>query len=65
MVNLTLDELNLILASDADVRKEFKTAVVGLVAKFQSTGRKFGMGIRLAAQSIHLEDLGDKDKIRG
>ncbi|MFE3206312.1 hypothetical protein [Embleya sp. NPDC059237] len=64
LVNLTLDELNLILAADADVPKLFKTAVVGLVSKFQSTGRKFGMGIRLAAQSIHLEDLGDKDKIR-
>jgi hypothetical protein len=65
LANITLDELNLILAADADVPKEFRKWVVGLVAAFQSTGRKFGMGIRFAAQSIHLEDLGDKDKIRG
>jgi len=64
LANITLDELNLILAEDADVPREFRTAVVGLVAKFQSTGRKFGMGLRFAAQSIHLEDLGNKDKIR-
>ncbi|WTX00948.1 hypothetical protein OG216_46835 (plasmid) [Streptomycetaceae bacterium NBC_01309] len=64
LANLTLDELNLILAEDADVPKEFQTWVVGMIAAFQSTGRKFGMGLRFAAQSIHLEDLGDKAKIR-
>lgn len=64
LVNLTLDELNLILSADADVPKEFKLWVVGNISAFQSTGRKMGKGIRFAAQSIHLEDLGDKDKIR-
>ncbi|MFI1386663.1 hypothetical protein [Embleya sp. NPDC020886] len=64
LANITLDEVNLILAADSDVPNDFKTAVTGLIAKFQSTGRKFGMGLRFAAQSIHLEDLGDKDKIR-
>ncbi|MFI8085844.1 hypothetical protein ACIF6L_34270 [Kitasatospora sp. NPDC086009] len=64
LVNLTLDELNLILAADADVQPDFKKWVVGNISAFQSTGRKMGKGIRFAAQSIHLEDLGDKDKIR-
>lgn len=64
LANLTLDELNRILSADAVVPRPFKQWVVGLVANFQSTGRKFGMGIRFAAQAIHLADLGDKDKIR-
>lgn len=64
LANLTLDELNRIVSSDAAVPRPFKQWVVGLVANFQSTGRKFGMGIRFAAQAIHLADLGDKDKIR-
>lgn len=64
LANITLDELNRILSEDALVPRDFKKWVVGLVGDFQSTGRKFGMGIRFAAQSIHLADLGDKDKIR-
>lgn len=64
LVNVTLDELNRILAEDADVPRHFRKWVTGLVGDSQSTGRKIGKGIRFAAQSIHLEDLGDKDKIR-
>jgi hypothetical protein len=64
LANVTLDELNRILSQDALVPRDFKKWVVGLVGDFQSTGRKFGMGIRFAAQSIHLADLGDKDKVR-
>lgn len=64
LANLTLDELNRIVSEDALVPRDFKKWVVGLVGDFQSTGRKFGMGIRFAAQSIHLADLGSKDKIR-
>lgn len=64
LANLTLDELNRIVSEDAIVPRDFKKWVVGLVGDFQSTGRKFGMGIRFAAQSIHLADLGSKDKIR-
>jgi hypothetical protein len=64
LANLTLDELNRILSADAALPREFKKWVVGLVGDFQSTGRKFGMGIRFAAQGIHLAELGDKDKIR-
>ncbi|MEY9961332.1 hypothetical protein [Streptacidiphilus sp. MAP5-52] len=64
LANISLDELNLILSDDSDVPDVFKTWIVGLVAKFQSTGRKMGLGLRFAAQSIHLADLGNKAKIR-
>jgi hypothetical protein len=64
LANISLDELNLILSDDSDCPDIFKTWIVGLVAKFQSTGRKMGLGLRFAAQSIHLADLGNKAKIR-
>jgi hypothetical protein len=64
LVNVTLDELNRILSADAVVPRHFRTWVTGLVGDTQSTGRKLGEGIRFAAQSIHLADLGDKDRIR-
>ncbi|MGW8702850.1 hypothetical protein ACWGOK_39095, partial [Streptomyces eurythermus] len=64
IVNATLDELNRILSADADVPRTFRKWVTGNVGDAQSTGRKVGMGLRFAAQSIHLADLGDKDRIR-
>ncbi|MFI8792680.1 hypothetical protein [Streptomyces sp. NPDC055105] len=64
IANDTLDELNRILSADAVVPKPFRKWVTGLVGDNQSTGRKLGKGIRFAAQSIHLADLGDKDRIR-
>jgi hypothetical protein len=64
LVNVTLDELNRILSADAVVPRAFRKWVTGLVGDTQSTGRKLGLGIRFAAQSIHLADLGDKDRIR-
>ncbi len=66
LIVLTLDELNLILAEEVadDIPKEFKQWVLGLISKFQITGRKVGMGIRFAAQGIHSADLGDKVKLR-
>lgn len=64
LVNVTLDELNRILSADAVVPRAFRKWVTGLVGDTQSTGRKLGEGIRFAAQSIHLADLGDKDRIR-
>lgn len=64
IVNITLDELNRILSADAVVPRPFRKWVTGLVGDTQSTGRKLGEGIRFAAQSIHLADLGDKDRIR-
>jgi hypothetical protein len=64
IANATLDELNRILSADADVPRPFRKWVTGNVGDAQSTGRKVGMGIRFAAQSIHLADLGDKDRVR-
>ena len=64
LINVTLDELNRILSADAVVPRPFRKWVTGLVGDTQSTGRKLGLGIRFAAQSIHLADLGDKDRIR-
>jgi hypothetical protein len=64
LVNTTLDEINLVLGADAEVPKEFRTWVTGMIARVQHTGRKMGMGIRLAGQSIHVADLGDAEKIR-
>ena len=64
LANDTLDELNRILSADATVPRAFRKWVTGLVGDNQSTGRKLGKGIRFAAQSIHLADLGDKDRIR-
>ncbi|MEV5915856.1 hypothetical protein AB0M00_44110 [Streptomyces chartreusis] len=64
LVNITADELNRILSADAVVPRPYRKWVTGLVGDSQSTGRKLGEGIRFAAQSIHLADLGDKDRIR-
>jgi hypothetical protein len=64
IANDTLDELNRILAADSTVPRAFRKWVTGLVGDNQATGRKLGKGIRFAAQSIHLADLGDKDRIR-
>lgn len=61
---LTMDEINRVLAADADVHEDFRTWCTGMVSRVQLTGRKLGMGIRFAGQSIHLADLGDSDKIR-
>ncbi|MEU6990359.1 hypothetical protein ABZ953_06810 [Streptomyces sp. NPDC046465] len=64
IANETLDELNRILSADSPVPRLFRKWVTGLVGDSQSTGRKLGKGNRFAAQSIHLADLGDKDRIR-
>ncbi|MEW2553681.1 hypothetical protein AB0957_18340 [Streptomyces zhihengii] len=60
----TLDEINRVLAADADVHADFRKWVTGMISRVQLTGRKLGIGVRYAGQSIHLEDLGDSDKIR-
>ncbi|MER5555963.1 hypothetical protein ABT001_30565 [Streptomyces sp. NPDC002793] len=64
LVIATLDEINRVLAADADVHADFRKWVAGMISRVQLTGRKLGMGIRFAGQSIHLADLGDSDKIR-
>ncbi|MFD8147359.1 hypothetical protein [Streptomyces sp. NPDC059708] len=64
LFNVSLDELNKVLGQEADVPREFKKWVTGNIAHFQTTGRKFGGGLRFAGQSIHVADLGDAEKIR-
>ncbi|MFJ3914397.1 hypothetical protein [Streptomyces vinaceus] len=64
LVNVTLDEINMVLGEHALVPPAFRKWVTGMVARLQQTGRKFGFGIRFAGQSIHVTDLGDAEKIR-
>ncbi|MFD5489484.1 hypothetical protein ACFWIV_28920 [Streptomyces virginiae] len=64
LVNISLDEINRVIAEDAEAPKEFKAWVVSMITRAQLTFRKLGMGIRYAGQSVHLEDLGDAEKIR-
>ncbi|MER6364455.1 hypothetical protein [Kitasatospora sp. NPDC001527] len=61
LINITLDEINRLL-SHPDEKK--KKVAAYLIADIQKTGRKVGIGIRLAVQSLHLKDLGDEEAIR-
>ncbi|MEZ3182954.1 type IV secretory system conjugative DNA transfer family protein [Streptomyces pimonensis] len=61
---LTMDEINRMIAEDAGTPKEFRKWVAGMLGAGQITWRKLGMGVRIAGQSIHLQDLGDSEKIR-
>ncbi|RSS04113.1 conjugal transfer protein TraA [Streptomyces sp. WAC00469] len=61
---VTLDEINRVLSADADAHDDYRTWCTGMISRIQLTGRKLGLGIRFAGQSIHLADLGDSDKIR-
>jgi hypothetical protein len=64
LFNVTLDEINKVLGQEADVPREFRKWITGMISHFQLTGRKFGGGLRFAGQSIHVADLGDAEKIR-
>ncbi|MEV7442012.1 hypothetical protein AB0O22_12770 [Streptomyces sp. NPDC091204] len=64
LVNISLDEINRVIANDAEAPEDFKKWVVAMITRAQLTFRKLGMGIRYAGQSVHLEDLGDAEKIR-
>ncbi|MGK4578442.1 hypothetical protein [Kitasatospora sp. HPMI-4] len=64
LVNVTIDEINLVLGAQAAVPPEFRKWCTGMIARGQQTGRKFGEGVRFAGQSIHVTDLGDAEKIR-
>jgi len=61
LLNVTLDEINRLLSHPTESVK--KLAAI-LIADIQKTGRKVGIGIRLAVQSLHLKDLGDEEAIR-
>ncbi|MGP3685247.1 hypothetical protein ACTVZO_11130 [Streptomyces sp. IBSNAI002] len=64
LVNISLDEINRVIANHAEAPDDFKAWVVAMITRAQLTFRKLGMGIRYAGQSVHLEDLGDAEKIR-
>ncbi|MDV9191585.1 hypothetical protein R6L23_25830 [Streptomyces sp. SR27] len=64
LVNVSLDEINRVLGAEADVPAEYRKWITGMIGRFQLTGRKLGMGVRFAGQSIHVTDLGDAEKIR-
>lgn len=61
LINITLDEINRLLSHPEEAMRK---ATAYLIADIQKTGRKVGIGIRLAVQSLHLKDLGDDDAIR-
>ncbi|GAA0924910.1 winged helix-turn-helix domain-containing protein [Streptomyces thermoalcalitolerans] len=61
---LTMDEINRLIAEDAGHPAPFRKWVSGMLGAGQITWRKVGMGVRIAGQSIHLQDLGDSEKIR-
>ncbi|MFK0064186.1 hypothetical protein ACIQTN_33810 [Streptomyces werraensis] len=61
---LSMDEINRMIAEDCGLPKPFRSWVAGMLGAGQITWRKVGMGVRIAGQSIHLEDLGDSEKIR-
>ncbi|MER7309941.1 hypothetical protein [Streptomyces griseoluteus] len=61
---LTMDEINRMLAVDSGLPVPFRKWVAGMLGAGQITWRKVGMGVRIAGQSIHLQDLGDSEKIR-
>ncbi|MFE1576255.1 hypothetical protein [Streptomyces fradiae] len=64
LVNVSLDEINRVLGAEAEVPAEFRKWITSMIGRFQLTGRKLGMGVRFAGQSIHVADLGDAEKIR-
>ncbi|MGY0466917.1 hypothetical protein ACW14Y_42660 (plasmid) [Kitasatospora sp. cg17-2] len=61
LLNITLDEINRLLSHPDEKKKKLAAY---LIADIQKTGRKVGIGIRLAVQSLHLKDLGDEEAIR-
>ncbi|MEU3564144.1 hypothetical protein [Kitasatospora sp. NPDC006786] len=61
LINITLDEINRLLSHPDEKKKKLAAY---LIADIQKTGRKVGIGIRLAVQSLHLKDLGDEEAIR-
>ena len=61
LINITLDEINRLLSHPDEAMRK---ATAYLIADIQKTGRKVGIGLRLAVQSLHLKDLGDDDAIR-
>ncbi|MTE22616.1 conjugal transfer protein TraA [Streptomyces sp. TRM43335] len=64
LVILTMDEINRMIAEDSGLPQEFRKWVAGMLGAGQITWRKVGVGVRIAGQSIHLQDLAHSEKIR-
>ncbi|MFF4120125.1 transfer protein [Streptomyces sp. NPDC001714] len=56
-----IDEANRLLEKGAPYREE----ATGLVKELGRTGRSVGVGVGLAAQASHLEEMGGSDTLRG
>lgn len=61
LVHVTVDEANRMLEKGAPYRKE----ATRLIKELGRTGRSVGVGVRIAAQASHLEELGGSDTLRG
>lgn len=61
LVHVTVDEANRLLEKGAPYRKE----ATRLIKELGRTGRSVGVGVRIAAQASHLEELGGSDTLRG
>lgn len=61
LLHVTIDEANRLLENGAPYRDE----AVRLIKEIARTGRSVGVGIRLAAQASHLDELGGSDTMRG
>jgi len=61
LIHVTIDEANRLLETGAPYRDE----AVRLIKEIARTGRSVGVGIRLAAQASHLDELGGSDTMRG
>lgn len=60
LLHLTIEEANRLLGPGAPYRDE-ATYLIGELGK---TGRSVGVGVRIAAQAGHLEELGGSDTLR-
>jgi hypothetical protein len=60
LFHVTLDEVNRLLEKGAP----YRALATRLIKEIGRTGRSVGVGIRLAAQASHLEELGGSDTLR-
>lgn len=60
LFHVTLDEVNRLLEKGAP----YRAIATHLIKELGRTGRSVGVGLRLAAQASHLEELGGSDTLR-
>ncbi|MET8866552.1 hypothetical protein ABZW11_26740 [Nonomuraea sp. NPDC004580] len=61
LLHVTVDEANRLLEKGAPYRQ----LATRLIKELGRTGRSVGVGVRIAAQASHLEELGGSDTLRG